>query len=62
MNKNYAEICKVDILEADFQQVLLVQFFLNGLLYCCETSIIRIQERQVKYIFWEKISQKMTLL
>ena len=28
MNANYAEeICRVDNLEADFQQVLLVQFF-----------------------------------
>ena len=29
MNANYAKICKVGILEADFQQVLLVQFFGN---------------------------------
>ena len=29
MNENYAEICRVGNLEADFQQVLLVQFFWN---------------------------------
>ena len=29
MNANYAEICRVGNLEADFQQVLLVQFFWN---------------------------------
>ena len=29
MNANYAEICRVGNLEADFQQVWLVQFFLN---------------------------------
>ena len=27
MNENYAEICRVGNLEADFQQVSLVQFF-----------------------------------
>ena len=27
MNANYAEICRVGNLEADFQQVSLVQFF-----------------------------------
>ena len=27
MNENYAEICRVGNLEADFQQALLVQFF-----------------------------------
>ena len=40
MNENYAEICRVGNLEADFQQVLLVQFFLKFSQYCCETSII----------------------
>ena len=29
MNANYAEICRVGNVEADFQQVLLVQFSLN---------------------------------
>ena len=29
MNANYAEICRVGNLEADFQQVRLVQFFWN---------------------------------
>ena len=29
MNANNAEICRVGNLEADFQQVLLVQFFWN---------------------------------
>ena len=29
MNANYAEICRVGNLEADFQQVSLVQFFWN---------------------------------
>ena len=29
MNANFAEICRVGNLEADFQQVLLVQFFWN---------------------------------
>ena len=29
MNANYAEICRVGNLEADFQQVMFVQFFWN---------------------------------
>ena len=29
MNEKYAEICRVSNLEADFQQVPLVQFFWN---------------------------------
>ena len=29
MNANYAEICRVDNLEADFQQVVLVHLFCN---------------------------------
>ena len=40
MNANFAEICRVGNLEADFQQVPLVQFFLKFSQYCCETSII----------------------
>ena len=43
MNSNYAEICRVGNLEADFQQVLLVHFFLKFSQYCCQTSIIQIQ-------------------
>ena len=27
MNANYAEICRIDIMDADFQQVPLVNFF-----------------------------------
>ena len=44
MNANYAEICGVVNLEADFQQVSLVQFFLEFSKYCCEISIIQIQQ------------------
>ena len=35
MNANYAEICMVGNLEADFQQVQLDQFFLKFSKYCC---------------------------
>ena len=55
MNANYAEICRVGNLEADFQQVLLVPFFLKFSQYCCETSIIQIQQRKLKSIFLDKI-------
>ena len=46
MNEIYAEICRVGNLEADFQQVLLAHFFLKFSQYCCETSIIQIQQRK----------------
>ena len=36
MNANYAEICRVGSLEADFQQVPLVHFFLKFSQCCCE--------------------------
>ena len=54
MNANYTEICRVNNLEADFQQVPLVPFFeiftvLN--IVVIETSIIQIQQRNVKNIF-----------
>ena len=52
MNANYAEICRVGNLEADFQQgILLFNFFLKFSQYFCETSIIQIQQRKVKNIF-----------
>ena len=51
MNANYAEICREGNLEADFQQVLHVHFFLKFPQYCCETSMIQIQQRKVKNIF-----------
>ena len=54
MNANYAEICRVGILEANFQQVLLVNFFLNFSQECCEKSMIQIQQRQVKDTFSDK--------
>ena len=37
LNANYAEIGRVGNLEADFQQVTLVHFFLKFSQYCCET-------------------------
>ena len=51
MNENYAEICRVGNLEADFQQVLLIHFFLKFSQYFCETLIIQIQQRKVKIIY-----------
>ena len=45
MNTNHAEICRVDNLEADFQEILLVQFFLKFSQYSCETSILQIQQK-----------------
>ena len=60
MNANYAEICKAGNLEADFQQVLLVQFFLEFSQHRYETSIhvIQIQQRKVKNIFLDKNKKK----
>ena len=62
MNANYAEIFRVGNLEADFQQVPLVHFFLKLPQYCCETLLIQIQQRKLitnicfqKTIFKKKI-------
>ena len=64
MNANYAEICRLGNLEADFQQVPIVHFFLKFSQCCCETSIIiNIQQRKIKNIFLdEKSPQKITLI
>ena len=51
MNASYAEICRVGNLEADFQQVPRVHFFLKFSQYWCETLIIQIQQRKVINIF-----------
>ena len=61
MNANYAKICRVSNLETDFQQVLLVHFFLKFSQCCRETSIIKIQQRKITYFLRQKI-QKITLL
>ena len=58
MNANYAEICRVGNLEADFEQVPLVHFFLKFSQYRCETSIIQILQRNMKNIFLMKNSNK----
>ena len=50
MNANYAEICRVGNLEADFQQVRLVQFFWKfyNIIVKLQNSI---QQRKVINIF-----------
>ena len=62
MNTNSAEICRVGYLEADFQQVLLVHFFLKFSPYCYETSINQIQQRKVKQYFLRQKFKKITFL
>ena len=48
-NANYTEICRVGNLDADFQQVPLVHFFLKFSQFSCETSVIEFQQRQKKF-------------
>ena len=57
---NSAEICRVDNLEADFHEVsrLFHFFFLKSSQYCCETSIIQIQQRKVKIFPLTKLKQE----
>ena len=51
-NANYAEICRVGNLEAEFQQVLLFcSIFVKFLQYRCEMLKSQIQERKEKNIF-----------
>ena len=54
MNANYAEICRVGNLEADFQPSPLVHFFLKFSQCCCGTSKIKIQRRKIKNIKSQK--------
>ena len=54
MNANYAEICRVINLEADSASSIFLKFSH----YCCETSIIQIQQREVKYVYLDKNSKK----
>ena len=58
INANYAEICRVGNLEADFPQVPLVPFLLIFLQYCCETSIIQIKQSKMENIFIEKTNKQ----
>ena len=58
MNANYAEICRVGNLEADFQQVPPVHFFLKFSQCYCETAIIKIQQREVTNILLDKKNPK----
>ena len=55
MNANYAESCMVGNLEADFQPVPLVHFFLKFSQYCCGTAIIQIQQEKQNYFLRKKI-------
>ena len=45
MNASYREIGRVGNFEADFQQ------------YCCEISIIQVQQKQRKILPWTKIKK-----
>ena len=64
MNANYAEICRIDKLKANFHQVPLFYLFIYLFIfqkfsqYCCETSIIQIQQRKLKNIFLDKNLKK----
>ena len=61
MNANYAEICRVSNLEADFQQVPLVHFFLKSSQCYCETPIIKLQQRKIKKYFLKQKNPKNNL-
>ena len=52
MNANYAEMCRVGFSTSSSCSV-----FLKFSQYCCETSVIQIQQRKVKNIFLEKNSK-----
>ena len=57
MNANYAEICRVGNMEADFQRPA-CSIFLKFSQYCCETSIIQIQQRKIITFFLDKHSKQ----
>ena len=57
MNANYAEICRVGRFSTRSTCSIFVQFSH----YCCETSIIQIQQRKIKIIFYDKKSKTKSL-
>ena len=62
INANYVEICKVGSLEADFQQVPLVQFFWNFYNIFLWNSYYSNSAKKGKTIFLDENSKKITLL
>ena len=58
MDVNYAEICWVGNLEADFQQVWLVQFFLNFHNIVLKHQYFKFSKEKKKNIFLDKNSKK----
>ena len=62
-NYRYAEICRVGInLEVVFQQVSIVEFFYDIFKYCCETSIIQIQQSKKNFLDLNKKKKKKNIL
>ena len=58
-NYRYAEICRVGInFEVVFQQVSIVEFFYDIFKYCCETSIIQIQQSKKNFLDLNKKTKK----
>ena len=58
MNANYAEIYRVGNLGGRFSTSYACSIILKFSQYCCETSIIQIQQIKVKNIFLEKKNPK----
>ena len=60
MSANYADISKVQCrqLGGRFSTNSAYSIFLKFSQYCCETSIIQIQQRKVKNIFVDENSKK----
>ena len=54
MNAGYAEICRVDNLEVDFQQVLLVQFFWNLKILLWNNNYLNSGKKSKKYFLRQK--------
>ena len=61
MNANYTEICRVGIMEANFQQVLLVHFFLFWILLRNINNSNSAKKSKKKNIFLEEKYKKKTL-
>ena len=57
MNANFAEICRVGNLGGRFSTSSACSSFLKFSQYCCETLIIKIQQRQVINLFLDKKSK-----
>ena len=62
MHANYAEVCRVGNLEADFNKFRLFKFSEIFTILLCNISNSNSAKKSKKYFLWQKLKKKITLL